>query len=218
MPATAPAPSFPASALHEDELREAHELNMADRTQWLAGQSEDGNLADDAKSHVIRTYRYSKSGERILDTETWVPILDIPTTPEALLRKMQAVPRRAGSEKVKMEIGVQFADAAQAFITVYLNRYIDSRGFMRGNPPAVVMSALFARRDVQQAWNAVDDARAALARGHISISKVRNLEQDEVNANGRYVAATMAALDAITETDPFTIALRSLADSLAHRL
>lgn len=196
-------PTFPASSLTTDQLMEAWELNSVDHRAEVESHRQRGTLSEDGSSYAERTYRYTKAGERVLDKETWVPVVEAPLTPEDLWGDLSGFIGDMEDAEGDGEDATAPREAALQAAMYGINFLLVASGVDIKNPnlnrlPKAAFDALAANAAATQARAATDDARTALARGLASISKVRKLEEAETAAAQKHLYATLYAADSAT--------------------
>jgi hypothetical protein len=203
MSTTASAPEFPASAFTTDQLNRAWEFNVAEQQSEVESHRKRDGLSEDETQFAVRSYRYTKSGAKVLEREAWVPVVEVPATPEETWRVLGAAiidmedAEDDGEDPTALrEVALQIAAFGSNFLAVSVER----NGYMPhpADLPAYALSAFSRQADVEQARAAVDDAYELLAKGQASISKVRKLEEAEVAAAKSYLDAMVYAIDGAT--------------------
>jgi len=204
MSATPVAPTFPDSALAADKLEKAWILNTAERARKAASHRECDALSEDGTMFAFRRFRYTKTGEKVLDKEVWVPLVEVPLTPEDAWQELSdltfAVEEAVDDGEdptVLRGVALQLATYGINFVTIAVEK--NGRPARLRDIPDYAVGALTKYGVLNSARAATDDAYAALAKGHISISKVRKLEQEEDAAADEFLHSTLYALDCATD-------------------
>ncbi|SDH55632.1 hypothetical protein [Microbacterium sp. 77mftsu3.1] len=194
------APSFPNSCFTQDLLAKAWETNSAERQAEVDSYRAQGLLTEDETHFALRDYRYSKSGIKSLNSEVWVPIAEIPLTPEEAWADLSRVILAIEDAEDDGEDPRGLLEVAQLLAAYAMTFAIapTPEGATANQLPDDLVVALVTHRALTQARSDVDDARKALATRGVSISKVRKLEEVEEAAAKAHLDAALYALDAAT--------------------